>query len=191
VCAGALDAAGREALLEYMQRPPIAQERVTQGPDGLGSHRTQAPFSDGTVAIDLGPLSPRCRVAASVCRRCARTGELRGAGVHAVALLQLATLARGAAHAGRATVALHSAPLVRAPLLWSSEPRTAYRLAFLVPLGVAVGASVGGGLTRVTTSTGYNGAVSWSPDGAWLAYESSKDPNGESPTRIMKVRAQK
>jgi hypothetical protein len=26
---------GREALLKYVLRPPIAQERVVQGPDGL------------------------------------------------------------------------------------------------------------------------------------------------------------
>jgi hypothetical protein len=33
-CAGALDTAGREALLRYVLRPPIAQERVTHGPEG-------------------------------------------------------------------------------------------------------------------------------------------------------------
>jgi hypothetical protein len=31
----ALDAAGREALLHYVLRPPVAQERVEQRPDGL------------------------------------------------------------------------------------------------------------------------------------------------------------
>ena len=33
--AGGLDAEGREALLRYVLRPPIAQERVEQRPDGL------------------------------------------------------------------------------------------------------------------------------------------------------------
>ena len=34
-CAGAWDTAGREALLRYVLRPPIAQERLLQRPDGL------------------------------------------------------------------------------------------------------------------------------------------------------------
>ena len=33
--ASAMDDAGREALLEYILRPAVAQERVTRGPDGL------------------------------------------------------------------------------------------------------------------------------------------------------------
>ena len=33
--AGALDPAGREALVHYVLRPPVAQERVEQRPDGL------------------------------------------------------------------------------------------------------------------------------------------------------------
>jgi hypothetical protein len=33
--AGALHPAGREALLRYVLRPPVAQERVEQRPDGL------------------------------------------------------------------------------------------------------------------------------------------------------------
>jgi hypothetical protein len=33
--AGAMDERGREALLKYVLRPPNAQERVVQGPDGL------------------------------------------------------------------------------------------------------------------------------------------------------------
>jgi hypothetical protein len=32
--AGAFDPAGREALLRYVLRPPIAQERLEQRPDG-------------------------------------------------------------------------------------------------------------------------------------------------------------
>jgi len=47
-------------------RPPIAQERVTQGPDGLVRILLKHPFADGTVAIDLDPLSLLSRLAASV-----------------------------------------------------------------------------------------------------------------------------
>ena len=49
-----------------MLRPPIAQERVTTGPDGLVRIVLKHPFADGTVAIDLDPLSLLSRLAASV-----------------------------------------------------------------------------------------------------------------------------
>jgi hypothetical protein len=77
--AGAMDAKGREALLKYVLRPPIAQERVTQGPDGLVRIALKRPFSDGTVAVDLDPLSLLCRLAASV--PAPRTHTIRYAGV--------------------------------------------------------------------------------------------------------------
>jgi hypothetical protein len=64
--AGALDAIGREALCKYVLRPAVAQERVTQGPDGLVRIALKKPFSDGTVAVDMDPLSLLCRLAASV-----------------------------------------------------------------------------------------------------------------------------
>jgi hypothetical protein len=64
--AGGLDEAGREALLKYVLRPPIATERVEQGPDGLVRMTLKRAFSDGTVAIDLDPLSLICRLCASV-----------------------------------------------------------------------------------------------------------------------------
>ncbi len=64
--AGALDLAGREALLRYVLRPPIAQERLEQGPDGLVRIRLKKAYSDGTVAVDLDPLSLLCRLAACV-----------------------------------------------------------------------------------------------------------------------------
>ena len=64
--AGALDAEGREALLKYVLRPPIALERVTEGPDGLVRITLKKPFADGTVAVDMDPLSLLCRLAASV-----------------------------------------------------------------------------------------------------------------------------
>jgi hypothetical protein len=64
--AGALDAHGREALLKYVLRPPIAQERVVRGPDGLVRIALKRAFSDGTTAIDMDPLSLLSRLAASV-----------------------------------------------------------------------------------------------------------------------------
>jgi Putative transposase len=64
--AGAQDAAGREALLKYILRPAVAQERVTQGPGGLVRIALKRPFADGTVAVDMDPLSLLCRLAASV-----------------------------------------------------------------------------------------------------------------------------
>jgi hypothetical protein len=64
--AGALDTVGREALCKYVLRPAIAQERITHGPDGLVRIALKRPFADGTVAIDLDPLSLLSRLAASV-----------------------------------------------------------------------------------------------------------------------------
>jgi hypothetical protein len=64
--AGGLDEAGREALLKYVLRPPIATERVQPGPDGLVRIALKRPFSDSSVAIDLDPLALLCRLCASV-----------------------------------------------------------------------------------------------------------------------------
>jgi hypothetical protein len=64
--AGALDMAGREALCKYVLRPAVAQERITHGPDGLVRIALKRPFADGTVAVDLDPLSLLSRLAASV-----------------------------------------------------------------------------------------------------------------------------
>jgi hypothetical protein len=64
--ASAQDATGREALVRYVLRPPIAQERLELLPDGLARIRLRRPFRDGTVAIDLDPLSLLCRLAAAV-----------------------------------------------------------------------------------------------------------------------------
>ena len=64
--AGALDPAGREALLRYVLRPPIAQERLEQRPDGLVRITLKKAYSDGTVAVDMDPLSLLCRLATSV-----------------------------------------------------------------------------------------------------------------------------
>jgi hypothetical protein len=66
IWAGALDASGREALCRYVLRPAVAQERVMQGSDGLVRISLKNPLSDGTVAVDLDPLSLLCRMAVSV-----------------------------------------------------------------------------------------------------------------------------
>jgi hypothetical protein len=64
--AGALDSAGREALLRYVLRPPVAQERVEQRPDGLVRITLKKAYTDGTIAVDMDPLSLLCRLATSV-----------------------------------------------------------------------------------------------------------------------------
>ncbi len=81
--AGALDARAREALVKYVLRPPLAQDRVTPGPDGLVRLALKRPFADGTVAIDLDPLSLLARLAASVPAK--GTHTVRYAGVLASA----------------------------------------------------------------------------------------------------------
>jgi len=64
--AGALDPAGREALLRYVLRPPVAQERVEQRGDGLVRITLKKAYTDGTIAVDMDPLSLLCRLATSV-----------------------------------------------------------------------------------------------------------------------------
>ncbi|MBS2016416.1 MAG: transposase [Deltaproteobacteria bacterium] len=64
--AGGLDTEGREALLKYILRPAIAQERVTSGAEGLVRIALKRAFSDGTVAVDLDPLSLLSRLVAAV-----------------------------------------------------------------------------------------------------------------------------
>jgi Putative transposase len=64
--AGSHDIAGREALLRYVLRPPIAQERVEQRQDGLVRITLKRAYADGTVAVDMDPVSLVCRLATSV-----------------------------------------------------------------------------------------------------------------------------
>ena len=64
--AGAFHPAGREALLRYVLRPPIAQERLELRPDGLVRITLKKAYTDGTVAVDMDPVSLLCRLATSV-----------------------------------------------------------------------------------------------------------------------------
>jgi hypothetical protein len=98
--AGGHDVAGREALLKYdpwksptgdILRPAVAQEPVTRGLDGLVRITLKKPFSDGTVAVDLDPLSLLSRLAASV--PAPRLHTVRYAGVLASASKLRARLA--------------------------------------------------------------------------------------------------
>ena len=47
-------------------RPPLAQERLQQRADGLVRITLKKAYSDGTVAVDMDPLSLLCRLATSV-----------------------------------------------------------------------------------------------------------------------------
>ena len=64
--AGAADQRGREALVRYALRPALAQERLQLLDSGLVRIALRRPFRDGTVAVDLDPLSLLCRLAAAV-----------------------------------------------------------------------------------------------------------------------------
>ena len=46
-----------------MLRPPVAQERVEQGADGLVRITLKKAYTDGTIAVDMDPLSLLCRLA--------------------------------------------------------------------------------------------------------------------------------
>jgi len=63
---GAEDDLGRTNLFKYVLRPPIAQEHVTLTEDGLVAIQLKKPFRDGTVSVEMDPLSLVSRLAASV-----------------------------------------------------------------------------------------------------------------------------
>jgi hypothetical protein len=52
---GAHDPSGREALLRYVLRPPIAQERLEPRGDGLVRITLKKAYADGTLAVDMEP----------------------------------------------------------------------------------------------------------------------------------------
>jgi len=64
--ADADDEPGREALVRYVLRPPVSQERLELLGDGLVRIALRRPFGDGTTAVDIDPLSLLCRLAAAV-----------------------------------------------------------------------------------------------------------------------------
>ena len=66
-----------------MLRPPVAQERLEQRADGLVRITLKKAYTDGTVAVDMDPLSLLCRLATSVPRP--RLHTLRYSGVLAPA----------------------------------------------------------------------------------------------------------
>jgi len=64
--AARFDSQGREALLRYVLRPPIAQERLEARDGGLVRIALKRAYADGTVAVEMDPLSLLCRLATSV-----------------------------------------------------------------------------------------------------------------------------
>ncbi|MBN2193209.1 MAG: hypothetical protein JW751_10375, partial [Polyangiaceae bacterium] len=53
-----MTARARRRSLKYILRPPLAQDRVTLVAGDLVRLTLKRPFSDGTVALALDPLSP-------------------------------------------------------------------------------------------------------------------------------------
>jgi hypothetical protein len=64
--AGATNTPGKEALCKYILRPPVAQQRLRLVNDELVCLTLKRPFSDGTIAINMDPLSLLVRLAMSV-----------------------------------------------------------------------------------------------------------------------------
>ena len=77
------DPVGREALCKYILRPPIAQQNIRLVSDDLVRLELKRPFSDGTFALDLDPLSLLVRLATTVPPP--RFHSVRYAGVFAAA----------------------------------------------------------------------------------------------------------
>ncbi|MEP6655087.1 MAG: transposase, partial [Myxococcales bacterium] len=60
------DARGRRALIKYVLRPPIANERLQITPDGIVRLLLKKAFRDGTAAIEMQPLALLTRLATAV-----------------------------------------------------------------------------------------------------------------------------
>jgi hypothetical protein len=65
-CRSAEDDVGRTNLLKFVIRPPIAAEHVTLTEDGIVAIQPKKPFRDGTVSVEMDPLSLVSRLAAAV-----------------------------------------------------------------------------------------------------------------------------
>jgi hypothetical protein len=64
--AGAEDERAREALIKYILRPPVAHERLRILPNDLVRLELKKPWSDGTTAVEMDPLSLLSRLCAAV-----------------------------------------------------------------------------------------------------------------------------
>jgi hypothetical protein len=60
------DPVGRETLCKYILRPPIARDNIQLVAGDLVRLKLKRPFSDGTFALDLAPLSLLVRLATTV-----------------------------------------------------------------------------------------------------------------------------
>jgi hypothetical protein len=60
------DREGVEGLARYVLRPPIAQARLTQRPDGLVALALSRPWRDGTAGVLLPPLELLARLVAAI-----------------------------------------------------------------------------------------------------------------------------
>jgi len=105
--AGALDPTGREARLRYVLRPAVAQERVDQRREGLVRITLKKAYTDGTIAVDMDPLSLQCRLATNVPPPRFHTAKYAG-------VLPGRLITRGATARGRS--------FWRVPSRWTSSP---------------------------------------------------------------------
>jgi hypothetical protein len=114
--AGAWDTAGREALLRYVLRPPVAQERVMPQKNGLVAITLKRAYADGTVAVEMDPLSLLCRLAMMVPPP--RHHTVKYAGVLAAASKLRARIAPAPAPPTETTEAAEPRPAERRGSYW-------------------------------------------------------------------------
>ena len=65
---GALDREGRERLCQYLLRPPLSDDRLTERADGRVELALKTPWRDGTIALILTPEQLVARLAALIPR---------------------------------------------------------------------------------------------------------------------------